>query len=302
MPHLAFGLKLPFLLICSMGKKAKIIPVNYFETRDNAGIEIDKMSLSEMITFTEAKEAHRHDCHSIFFLETGRVTMAIDFNKFVIKAPSLIYMHPNQVHLVLAFKDVTVTSFAITNDNLHPEYRQLLEGLTPAGPLALKKEALSIVLSMSSLCLTLSKRERSKLYHPLLRDSCNAFVAFIISLYQENSKPVDKLTRFEVITKAFNEKLEQQYSTVKSPAAYAKALNISTPYLNECVKHTTGHSVSHHIQQRVMLEARRMLYHSDISVKEIATALGFDDYPYFSRLFTKVVGMSALAFRSKNHE
>lgn len=285
-----------------MGKKARSIPVNYFETRDNAGIEIDKMALSEMVTFTEAKEAHRHDCHSIFFLETGTVTMAIDFNKHTIRAPAVIYMHPNQVHLVLAFKNVTVTSFAITNENLHPDYLQLLEGLTPAGPLSLKKAALSIVSAAASLCLKLSKRERDKLYHPLLRDSCNTFVAFIISLYLEKSKPADKLTRFEIVTKAFNEVLERQYSTVKSPAAYAKVLNISTPYLNECVKHTTGHSVSHHIQQRVILEAKRMLYHSDISVKEIATALGFDDYPYFSRLFTKVVGMSALAFRSKNHE
>jgi AraC-like DNA-binding protein/mannose-6-phosphate isomerase-like protein (cupin superfamily) len=285
-----------------MGKKASAIPVNYFETRDNAGIEIDKMSLPEMVTFTESKEPHRHDCHSIFFLETGTVTMAIDFNRHTIRAPAVIYMHPNQVHLVLAFKNVSVTSFAITNENLHPEYRQLLEGLTPAAPISLKKEALSIVSEAASLCMKLAKRERDKLYHSLLKDSCNAFVAFIISLYLEKAKPADKLTRFETVTKAFNEKLEQRYSTVKSPAAYAKALNISTPYLNECVKHTTGYSVSHHIQQRVILEAKRMLYHSDISVKEIATALGFDDYPYFSRLFTRVAGMSALAFRRKNHE
>lgn len=292
-------MKPPFLLNCRM---AQSIPVNYFETRDNAGIEIDKMAISEMIYFTEAKEAHRHDCHSIFFLETGSVTMAIDFNKYTIKAPAVIYMHPNQVHLVTAFKNVTVTSFAITNENLHPEYRQLLEGITPAGPITLKKEALSMVSSIASLCLNLAKRERDKLHHALLRDSCNTFVAYVISLYLQRAKPADKLTRYEIITKAFNEKLEQQYGTVKSPAAYAKALNISTPYLNECVKATTGHSVSHHIQQRVILEAKRILYHSDISVKEIATTLGFDDYPYFSRLFTKLVGMSALAFRSKNRE
>ncbi|HEY1053960.1 MAG TPA: helix-turn-helix domain-containing protein, partial [Emticicia sp.] len=94
--------------------------------------------------------------------------------------------------------------------------------------------------------------------------------------------------------------LERNYSQLKRPADYAQQLNISTPYLNECIKETTGHSVSYHIQQRIILEAKRLLYHSDKSVKEIAADLGFDDYPYFSRLFTKATGMSALAFRNKN--
>ncbi|WP_231577446.1 helix-turn-helix domain-containing protein [Sphingobacterium sp. IITKGP-BTPF85] len=79
-------------------------------------------------------------------------------------------------------------------------------------------------------------------------------------------------------------------------------LNISTPYLNECVKDVTGYPVSYHIQQRIILEAKRLLYHSDKSVKEIADALGFEDYPYFSRLFSKVTGMSALSFRNKNRD
>lgn len=90
--------------------------------------------------------------------------------------------------------------------------------------------------------------------------------------------------------------------TAKRPTENAEQLNISTSYLNECVKNTTGHSVSYHIQQRVILEAQRLLYYSDGSVKEIATELGYDDYPYFSRLFTKVAGMSALAFKNKNRD
>lgn len=96
--------------------------------------------------------------------------------------------------------------------------------------------------------------------------------------------------------------MEHNYTAIKRPADYAQKLNVSTPYLNECVKNATGYSVSHHIHQRVILESKRLLYHSDQSVKEIAARLGYDDYPYFSRLFSKITGMTALTFRNKNHD
>lgn len=57
-------------------------------------------------------------------------------------------------------------------------------------------------------------------------------------------------------------------------------------YLNECVKNITGFSVSYHIQQRIILEAKRMLFYTNKSIKEIAIELGYDDYPYFSKKLT----------------
>jgi AraC family transcriptional regulator, transcriptional activator of pobA len=285
-----------------MRKRKNSIPVNYFGDEYSSGISVEKISIKDLLTFTEAEQAHRHDFHSFFFLENGTVHIDIDFYKYKIKSPSIIYMHPNQVHLIHAFENVTVSSCSINNENLNPEYLKLLESITPTKPLLLKNEALSIISEAISLCIKFSERKNDTLYHSMLKDSCNALVGLIISQYTEGTKPADKLSRFETVTKSFNEILERNYSTTKRPTEYAEKLNISTSYLNECVKHTTGYSVSHHIQQRVILEAKRLLYHSHKSVKEIATDLGFDDYPYFSRLFTKVTGMTALAFRNKNHD
>jgi len=174
----------------------------------------------------------------------------------------------------------------------------LLATLTPARPLALTAEFFTLAAETVALCLKFAARQSDKLYHALLQDSCNAFAALVISQYLRETAPADTASRFELITKSFRELLESKYTTLKRPADYAQQLHISTPYLNECVKNTTGYSVSHHIQQRVILEAKRLLYHSTKSVKEIAAELGYDDYPYFSRLFTKATSMSALAFRS----
>lgn len=75
-------------------------------------------------------------------------------------------------------------------------------------------------------------------------------VALAASQYLEQSRSADKLSRFEIVTKAFKELLERNYTTIKRPAEYAQKLNISTPYLNEWVKNTTGYSVSHHIPKQ----------------------------------------------------
>jgi AraC-like DNA-binding protein len=283
-----------------MRKKTISIPVNHFGDEYSPGISIEKISLDDLPDFEGEEQSERHDRHTFHLLEKGTITIEIDFKKYEIKSPSVVYMHPNQVHRIITFEDVSVSSLGINNVNLNPEYLKLLEDITPTKPFPLNEETFSILSEAVSLCLKFSERKNNKLYHSLLKDSCNALVAFVVSQYLEKSKPIDKLSRFEIVTKRFTEILERNYTTAKGPTEYAKTLNISTPYLNECVKNTTGYSVSHHIQQRIILEAKRLLYHSDKSVKEIAAELGFDDYPYFSRLFTKVTGMTALAFRNKN--
>ena len=293
-----------------MRKKPTSIPVNKMTDNIGGDISIEKTSFKDFRIpdkvppeiLEEAKQEHRHDRHSFFLLESGTVHIEIDFQKYKIKAPSFIYMHPDQVHRITAFENVTVSSWAINNENLNPSYLKLLEEITPAKPLPLKKETFSIISQAVSLCIKFSERKTDKLYHLLLKDSCNALVALVVSQYLAQAKPTEKLSRFDIITKAFREILERNYTTAKRPAAYARELNISVPYLNECVKNTTGYSVSHLIQQRVVLEAKRLLYHSDKSVKEIAAELGYYDYPYFSRLFTKVTRMTAVAFRHKNRD
>lgn len=285
-----------------MRNKTKSIPLNNWTTVFSEGVVISRTSFEDLSNFEEVGESHRDDWHLFILQENGTTLIEIDFQKHEIRPSSVIYIHPNQVHRLIGFTNATISSWAINNENLKPEYLKLLEDITPVKPLSLDKETFSIISETASLGIKYADRKSEILYNALLKDICNTLVALVASQYLAQSKSRTTFSRFEVITKAFKAALERDFKTVKSPSVYANILNVSPAYLNECVKNTTGHSVSYHIQQRIILEAERLLYHSDNSVKEIASEMGYDDYSYFTRLFARVTGTTPLAFRNKNHK
>lgn len=285
-----------------MPKKSPSIPVNHFGDDPSEGVSIERISFENLPDLGEWEQPERHDRHSFFMLEKGSVTMEIDFEHYHIRSPAAIYMHPDQVHRIIGFDNVTVTAWATTNESLNPEYQQLLEDINPAIPIALPPDMFKLLCEAGALCIKIAERKVNPIYKLLLKDQANALVGLMISTYMAPNKPVDKLTRSEIVTKAFREALAKHFKEIKRPTDYAEKLHLSTAYLSECVRSVTGHPVSFHIQQRVILEAKRLLYHSDRSLKEIAAGLGYDDYPYFSRLFTKVVGFTPLTFRHKNRD
>jgi len=283
-----------------MRKNGGSIPVNKFGDDLDEGISIEAFSLDHLPDHGEWHQPERHDRHSFFLLEKGKVTIEIDFQIFEIQAPSIIHMHPDQVHRIISVEKLYTCAWAADNDNLNSNYLKLLDYITPAAPILLDEDQRALLSDTTKLCLKFASRNEDQLYPSLLKDNINLLVGLVISIYLDSVKPADKMSRSEFVTKSFREVLANHFALLKRPAAYAEKLNLSTPYLNECVKNTTGKPVSYHIQQRVILEAKRLLYHSDLSLKEIASKLGYDDYPYFSRLFSKVAGKSPLAFRYKN--
>lgn len=102
-------------------------------------------------------------------------------------------------------------------------------------------------------------------------------------------------------TITFRSLLKQHVEYSHSPSYYARMMNISLMYLNEAVKGMTGFSVSQNIQYEIVTRAKRSLIYTSKSVKKIAQELGFEDYAYFTRLFSKTAGISPTDFR-KNHK
>lgn len=92
--------------------------------------------------------------------------------------------------------------------------------------------------------------------------------------------------------------IEKQYTTKKMASDYADELAVTPNYLNELAKNITGHPASYHVQQRIVLESKRMLAFSNLSMKEIAYELGFDDSAHFSKYFKNVSGQNFTDYKA----
>jgi AraC family transcriptional activator of pobA len=97
--------------------------------------------------------------------------------------------------------------------------------------------------------------------------------------------------------------LEANFLMVRNIDFYAGKLDISSKRLNQILKeklHKTGTQIIH---DRIILEAKRLIIHSEHTLKEISYELGFSDRPYFSRFFKKQTGQTPDEFlkQAQNH-
>lgn len=94
--------------------------------------------------------------------------------------------------------------------------------------------------------------------------------------------------------------LEACYTKHKQVCDYAEELAISPSYLSEVVKRVSGYPASYHIQQRILLEAKRRAISENITMKKIAFDLGFDDPSTFSKFFKTCTGSTFSDFKLRH--
>lgn len=268
------------------------------------GIVVKRPALQDMTAYQAATVAQRHgqDYHFFIVIEKGSMEFELDFEKYQIKQHAIVYVGPGQVHRLLTGRQMRFYVIALKSENIHAKYLSLLHQVKPSKPMVLMQDRMSSIVKSAELSFELFQHNNSKLQASMLKDSCNTLVGLVLSEYLEGSRSTGNYASAQVITRSFNSKLEHNFASMKQPALYARAMGISVPYLNQCIKNTTGFTVSHHIQHRVILEAKRQLFSSDRTIKEIARELGYEDYAYFSRFFSTITGMTPTAFRNKNFD
>nr|WP_315221264.1 helix-turn-helix domain-containing protein [uncultured Flavobacterium sp.] len=97
----------------------------------------------------------------------------------------------------------------------------------------------------------------------------------------------------------FSKLIEQHYKTHHTVADYAEMLFLTPKNLSKKISLLSKDTPNDIIKNRIILESKRLLAHTAMTVKEIAFSLNYDDDAYFIRFFTKNTGISPLSFRKQ---
>jgi YesN/AraC family two-component response regulator len=114
---------------------------------------------------------------------------------------------------------------------------------------------------------------------------------------QPDSIPSTTGTKDPVILQNLKEAIEKDFRSKHTPQDYAVQPNITPNALAKITKAHFNKTLTNLIAERIIIEAKRELYLTNKSIKEVAYELGYDDEYYFSRFFKKNVNISPQTYR-----
>lgn len=131
----------------------------------------------------------------------------------------------------------------------------------------------------------------------MLRTLLKQLVIQCTRLHKEQNKTAGLEKGKLDIVRRFNSLVEMHYKTTHSVAAYGVLLNKSPKTLCNLFLQLIQRTPLRIIQDRILLEARRLLHYTDRTIKDITYELGFEDIQTFSRFFKNKEGISPKEFR-----
>ncbi|RZJ51906.1 MAG: helix-turn-helix domain-containing protein [Flavobacterium sp.] len=244
---------------------------------------------------------HRDDHCQLMFALNGNFKLNIDFEIIEFTAPSLLFVFPEEVHHIIAVTDPKGWMINFDPSLVNNQVLTVLENKIK-NPFLFQEQ--SPFFQQLRILMDLIEKVQSENINSYIQKSIHSLLNALLSLIAGElvsniSLDKSKENRSTIIKENFIKLAKEHYKTWKQPAQYASALSISVAHLNDTVKSLTGTPVSTHIQEISIKEAKRLLYFTDNSVKEIAYQVGYDEPVYFGKLFKKVTNLTPLQFREK---
>jgi AraC-like DNA-binding protein/mannose-6-phosphate isomerase-like protein (cupin superfamily) len=289
--------------------KSHIPTFDFYKKIDNSA-QFEFSKLEESYNPYDASAAHRHNYFEIIYFEKSGGKHEIDFKTYEIEEGSIHFVSPEQVHRLRREKQVTGFVISFTADFFLNE--AINETFIDTLPFFNDSEASPILPVRSredrnELTQLISKIERE--FNSVRNDKMEMIASYLLNflllsrrLYETNQVSKEDLTSRSTLVRNFKKAIEVNFREKKSVSEYAQLLNISSGHLNDTIQKEVGKTASELLYARIILEAKRLLYHSAHSVKEIAADLNYDDPSHFSRFFKNHTGQTPEQFRISTRE
>lgn len=259
----------------------------------------DQLLFNELYGERHIHTPHQHDFFIIILFDQAKGTHTIDFTEYQIGNKQVHLLFPGQVHKWHI--ELGTTAYQLMIDS------NFFEHFSPAFRFSFTAHQKHPVIELSSDAFNLIQYEFNAIKNELasgdslyeLMSLRAAVIASIVSKEAVKILPDCDIYPIEPRILKFQQLIDEFFKEEKRVSFYAEKLHISANYLNiRCQKYAKI-SATQLIQQRIILEAKRLLKSTTLSVKEIAFELGFVDHAYFSNFFKAQTGETPTHFRGQ---
>lgn len=244
----------------------------------------------------------RHNQYTVVLLQSGTLPMTIDFATHNLSAKSLVCLSPYQPYqlktlsnaqgwILYFHSDFFCTykhqhEIALEGALFHNNYELPYFGIQDDTLLDITLRQMQAELNRPGLA-----------QHELLVAYLKIYLIHALRLKTECDKSIVPANCLPTAIVSLKESLERNYRHLHRPADYARLVHLAPRTVGKLVKKHFNKSLSDLIAQRIIIEAKRELYLTAKSVKEIAHWLGYADEYYFSRFFKRHAGISPQRYR-----
>ena len=266
--------------------------------------------LEESYNPYDASHPHRHNYFEVLFFNGSGGSHEIDFQSYPIEKNSIHFVSPGQVHLLRRDPKVTGYVLSFTDDFFldRAASSMFIETLpffiNPSSTPIVRLEDTENVSEINDIIKRIQKEYASE-HSDKIQVIASWMSLFLIScrrLYLNQVPSGEKHGVKNETTRKFRKVVEEKFAENKSVSEYAALLNITPGHLNDTMQKELGKTASELIHERIILEAKRLLYHSEKSIKEIAAALNYDDPSYFTKFFKTNTDFTPDQFRKSIRE
>lgn len=232
----------------------------------------------------------------IILFEKGNGTILIDFKEYKISDHIIFFITPKSVHSfsIADFSCCWVLTMDIKYLGLFSDNYQTL--FCPFTTLPYSNLSANIYEYLN-LILSNIKQEFENNYIKR-KEAINTLTKLLFIQIERLRVIENKASSNTNHLTIFYSLLEENFITDKHVSTYASKLNITSKQLNRLCLTYLNKNASKLIEERVNLEAMRLLYHGDLPVKEIAFNLGFEDPSYFNRYFKRINNVTPNEFKT----
>ncbi len=286
-----------------MKKEIPAYTIESLKSTDAEPREVDLLRFEYFaLDIDHLKTPHRHHFYSFILVTKGGGRHAIDFKEYDLVEGRLFLIAPGQVHAWMKLKKVRGFVLLFTDS-----FMALSKGrkLLSSWPLFREDQIPFVDLEEAEKEFWVEEFNYMEKEFSLQDEytidalfySISSLLVRASRLMQRNRSPIGSSVGADFLFE-FQELIEKNFLKWKTPKDYAHKLNITANYLNALCKKKSGKSAGELIRQRIILEAKRLLAHTKLSVSEISFRLGFIDNSYFGRYFKKYTATTPESFRA----